>query len=137
MNDIFQALIQDLNEDVQEATQGIEDLVVNENEDKEHEDEPQPLEDNVVNEESTGSTYVGPTYYRDPYETDSDQSIDGTSDDLDVDGNIIGSNVPFDAFDALIENTDESERFEPPRTYADEDFEALLNMDEEFDGSEV
>ena len=32
--------------------------------------------------ESTGGTYVGPTNDRDPYETDTDQSIDGTSDNL-------------------------------------------------------
>ena len=136
-NEIREALIQDLNEAVQEATQGIEDLLVNEeNDNNDDVDDTQPLEDNEVIEESTGSTYVGPTYYRDPYETDSDQSVDGTSEDLDVDGNIIGQGIPFDAFDALIENTDESERFEPPRTYANEDFEALLNMDEEFDGSD-
>ena len=42
-----------------------------------------------TNVETNNVPYVGPTYDRDPYETDTDQSIDGGSDDLDIDGNII------------------------------------------------
>ena len=45
--------------------------------------------ENVNANEEGDIPYVGPTYDRDPYETDTDQSIDGGSDDLDVDGNII------------------------------------------------
>ena len=67
---------------------------------------------------------------------DSDQSNDGTSDYLDGDSNIIPPSFPFDSFDALISNTAEHEKIMPPRTYADYDFEALLNEDEEFDGKD-
>ena len=55
-----------------------------------------------TNVETNNVPYVGPTYDRDPYETDTDQSIDGGSDDLDIDGNIIpmpmrtlNANVPY------------------------------------------
>ena len=45
---------------------------------------------NDENEETTQThKYSGPIYYRDPYETDTDQSIDGGDSDLDTEGNII------------------------------------------------
>ena len=37
----------------------------------------------------SNTTWTGVTYYRDPYQTDSDQSVDGGSSDLDTEGNII------------------------------------------------
>ena len=40
-------------------------------------------------DEGVNTPYVGSTYDCDPFETDMDQSIDGDSDDLDIDGNII------------------------------------------------
>lgn len=72
---------------------------VNENDNNDCEDIPKRKqkkddEEAVVKQNNEASKekedqYIGPTYFRDPYETDTDQEIDDGSSDLDEHGNII------------------------------------------------
>ena len=60
---------------------------VNKKNDKTSKEKPnEGIEDEIKN---VKTTWKGVVYDRDPYETDTDQSKDGGSSDLDVDGNII------------------------------------------------
>ena len=79
------------------------------------------------------TTYVGPVYDHDPYQTDTDQSVGSSSDDQDDDGHLPYENLFGDAFDELIANTDVNERIDPPRVYTLEEIDDMMGDDDSFD----